>query len=111
MPMRKSSISLIGISTCRKGDDLNKLFRLLATADGSARTARAIATLEVHELNVWLTARLAGQQAIPNRAHIAFASKQIEQFEKDPKKMDLTPPAEPPDGPPIGTDEDWDWPE
>jgi hypothetical protein len=22
--------------------------------------------------------------------------------------MDLTPPAEPPDGPPIGTDDDWD---
>ena len=25
-----------------------------------------------------------------------FASKQIEQFEKDPKRLDMTPPAEPP---------------
>ena len=43
--------------------------------------------------------------------HVFFASKQIEQFEKDPKRLDLTPPAEPPDGPPIGAigdvDDDW----
>ncbi|HXY25378.1 MAG TPA: zinc-dependent metalloprotease [Candidatus Acidoferrum sp.] len=80
----------------------------LAANGRASDEARAIATSELHELDVWLAARLAGQQAIPNRAHIAFASKQIEQFEKDPKKMDLTAPAEPPDGPPIGMDDDWD---
>jgi hypothetical protein len=35
--------------------------------------------------------------------------RQIEQFEKDPKKRDLTAPAEPPDGPPIGTVDEWDF--
>ena len=52
-------------------------------------------------------------QKIPDdedeQAHISWGIAQIEQFEKDPKKMDLTPPAEPPDGPPIGADEDWDF--
>jgi hypothetical protein len=35
----------------------------------------------------------------------------IEQFKKDPKRLDLTPLAEPPDGPPIGNtgevDDNW----
>jgi len=81
----------------------------LAANERASDEVRAIATLELHELDVWLAAGLAGQHAISDRAHVAFASRQIEQFEKDPKKMDLTVPAEPPDGPPIGTDEDWDW--
>ena len=49
----------------------------------------------------WLAApdavRLAGSEA-----YIFFAAKQIEQFEKHPKRLDLTPPAEPLAGPPIG---------
>jgi hypothetical protein len=52
---------------------------------------------------------------VPNanldEAHVYFASKEIELFEKDPKRIDLTPPVEPPDGPPIGSlgmlDCDW----
>ncbi|HEY6265292.1 MAG TPA: hypothetical protein VIW93_10855 [Candidatus Acidoferrum sp.] len=51
---------------------------------------------------------MVSRQPILEPAHAAFASRQIAQFQKDPKKMDLTPPAEPPDGPPIGTDDDWD---
>jgi hypothetical protein len=47
-------------------------------------------------------------QVIYDRAHIFFAAKQIEQFQKDPKRISVTPPTEPPDGPPIGTDKDWD---
>src|SRR5216684_5679986 len=41
--------------------------------------------------------RIAGSEA-----HVFFAANQIEQFEKDPKRLDLTPLAEPPDSPPIG---------
>jgi hypothetical protein len=70
---------------------------------------RAIASLDLHNLHDWLNAPTGGRQSISDHAHIAFALSQIEQFEKDPKKIDLTVPAEPPDGPPIGTDEDWDW--
>jgi hypothetical protein len=82
-------------------------------ANGSASDeVRAIASLELHELNGWLNAALGSRQPALDPPHVAFASRQIEQFEKDPKRIDLTPPAEAPDGPPIGTDEDWDgdWP-
>jgi hypothetical protein len=84
----------------------------LAANGNASDEVRAIVNLELHQLNTWLTAGLNGQHPISDEAHIAFASRQIEQFEKDPKKIDLTQPAEPPDGPPIGTDEDWDgdWP-
>jgi hypothetical protein len=39
----------------------------------------------------------------PERAHFFFAAQQIEQFEKDPKKVTVPGPQPPPDGPPIGT--------
>jgi len=43
------------------------------------------------------------------QAHVAYAAAQIEQFQKDPSKLQLPPSAEPPDGPPIGDDEDFAW--
>jgi hypothetical protein len=79
-------------------------------ANGSASDeVRAVANQEVRDLHAWLSAR---GQALADKAQVSFALQQIEQFETDPKKIDLTPPAEPPDGPPIGTEEDWDsdWP-
>lgn len=79
------------------------------SANGRASDeARAIASLELHNLQDWLNAPTGGRQALSDQAHVAFASRQIEQFEKDPKKMDLTAPAEAPDGPPIGADDDGD---
>jgi len=51
---------------------------------------------------------MVSRQPILELAHAALASREITQFQKDPKKMDFTPPAEPPDGPPIGTDENED---
>ncbi|HTT32080.1 MAG TPA: zinc-dependent metalloprotease [Methylomirabilota bacterium] len=81
----------------------------LAANGRASDQVRAIASLELHELHGWLSRPLAARDEVLDAAHVAFASKQIEQFEKDPKKIDLTPPAEPPDGPPIGTDQDWDW--
>jgi hypothetical protein len=80
----------------------------LATNDKASDDVRAIASLKLRELKEWLS----GPQApvISEKAHMFFASTRIEQFEKDPKRLDLTPPAEPPDGPPIGSldDEGWD---
>jgi hypothetical protein len=81
----------------------------LSANERAGGEVRAIASQELHKLHDWLNAPPDGRPAISDQAHIAFALQQIEQFEKDPKKIDLTPPAEPPDGPPIGTDEDWDW--
>ena len=42
----------------------------------------------------------------PERAHFFFAAQQIEQFEKDPKKITVPGPQPPPDGPPIGSLDD-----
>ena len=86
------------------------LYDLMAlAANGRAGDeVRAIARLEPHELNGWLNAPLGSRQPFLDLAHVSFASWQIEQFEKDPKRIDLTAPAEPPDGSPIGTDDDGD---
>jgi len=81
----------------------------LAANDHAGDEARAIASQKLEDLRGWLNVSLGGGPGVPDKAHGAFALRQIEQFEKDPKKIDLTPPAEPPDGPPIGADEDGDW--
>lgn len=80
----------------------------LAANDHASDEVRALAQMKLHELKDWLNSPAGGMQVISDQAHIFYGAKQIEQFEKDPKKIDVTPPAEPPDGPPIGTDEDWD---
>jgi hypothetical protein len=90
--------------------DMVVLYDLMALAanDRASDQVRAIARFKLYELDRWLDAQMVSRQPILEPAHVAFASRQIAQFQKDPKKMDLTPPAEPPDGPPIGTDDDWD---
>ncbi len=90
--------------------DMVVLYDLMALAanDHASDEVRAIARLKLHDLNKWLNASVAGRPAITDQAHVSFASWQIEQFEKDPKRIELTAPAEPPDGPPIGTDDYWD---
>jgi hypothetical protein len=87
---------------------LYDLMGLAANARASDEV-RAIASLELHELRGWLNAPLRGPRVISDPAHISLASKEIELFEKDPKQTTVTPPAEPPDGPPIGADEDQDF--
>ena len=64
---------------------------------------RAIASFKLHELKDWLTPAASGRPAGLDQASVFFAYTRIEQFEKDPKRIDLTPPVEPPDGPPIGS--------
>ncbi len=87
--------------------DMVVLYDLMALSanDHASDEVRAIARLELQQLKRWVYAPL---PAIKDQAHIALASWQIEQFEKDPKQISVTPPAEPPDGPPIGIDDDWD---
>ena len=90
--------------------DMVVLFGLMALAanDHALDEVRAIARLELHELNGWLNASLGSPRPLLDPAHVSFASWQIMQFEKDPRRIELAPPVEPPDGPPIGTDDDWD---
>jgi hypothetical protein len=64
--------------------------------------------LKLEELRAWVVERQkASGLDESEKAHLFYAAGQIVQFQKDPKRLDLTPPAEPPDGPPIGTDEDF----
>jgi len=86
------------------------LYDLMAISANEHATeqVRAIASLKLHDLKDWLNSPAAAQ-IISDQAHIFFAAKQIEQFEKDPKLINVPPPAEPPDGPPIGADDDGDF--
>jgi len=86
------------------------LYDLMAVCanEHAAEKVRAVASLKLRDLKDWLDSPAGGLQVIPDLTHIYFGSKQIEQFHKDPKQISVAPPAEPPDGPPIGTDDDWD---
>jgi hypothetical protein len=85
----------------------------LAANNHASDEVRAIASHKLHELKDWLGAPAETSSVIPDKAHIFFAASQITLFEKDPKQIDLAPPVEPPDGPPIGSmgmmDCDWDF--
>jgi hypothetical protein len=63
----------------------------------------------LEELRIWLAAVESSRIDQAQRAHFFFAATQIAQFQKDPKKIALPAPAEPPDGPPIGADDDGDF--
>ncbi len=84
------------------------LYDLLSLANNERATAqvRAVASREAEQLRAWLNSNKASGDAA-QQAHLAYAAAQIEQFQKDPKKLQLAAPAEPPDGPPIGDDEDF----
>ena len=69
---------------------------------------RAIATAELHfykEKNATEFKPRSAENEV--EVYSAFMARQIEQFEKDPTKVIATAPYEPPDGPPIGNDEDF----
>src|SRR6266436_4733613 len=78
----------------------------LALNDHATTQVRAVASREAEQLKGWLNANKSAGDA-SQQAHLTYAAAQIEQFQKDPKKLELTAPAEPPDGPPIGDDEDF----
>lgn len=88
-----------------KAVDYVVLYDLMAlSADEQASSAvRAVVSLKLHDLKEWLDSPAGALKVIPDQPHIFFASHQIELFEKDPKRIELSPPVEPPDGPPIGT--------
>jgi hypothetical protein len=70
---------------------------------------RALAATELDRLKQGLAAAATTEQDPALRAHFFFGAAEIEQFQKDPSKLNLTPPSEPPDGPPIGTDDDFEF--
>ena len=80
---------------------------VLAANEKAPDQVRAITSLKLDELKSWLATSQQSTKDTAQRAHLFYAARQIEQFQKDPKRLDLTPPSEPPDGPPIGADEDF----
>jgi hypothetical protein len=80
----------------------------LSANERASDQARAIAALKLEELRTWLTAAQSSARDEEERAHLFSAASQIVQFQKDPKQVTATPPAELPDGPPIGADDDGD---
>ena len=89
-------------------DDVT-LYYLIALARDAAASeeARAVAAQALHGLREWLTAKGPSRRLIHDEAHILSAAQKIEQFEKEPTRLELRAPAESPDGPPIGTLEDF----
>ena len=75
----------------------------LATNDAASPEVRAIAAFKTHQLKAWLGAATAAGAGEDEQAHRAQAIREIEQFEREPKKLELAAPSEPPDGPPIGS--------
>jgi hypothetical protein len=81
---------------------------ILASDTKAAAQVRAVASMELDRLKQRLAAAVATEQDYALRAHFFFVAAQIEQFQKDSAKMNLTLPSEAPDGPPIGADDDFE---
>jgi Met-zincin/Domain of unknown function (DUF5117) len=83
---------------------------VLSANERASAQVRAIATLKLEELKDWLNATRPNiRDDRDEEAHLYWGATQIAQFQKDPKQFQMPPPAEPPDGPPIGADDDGDF--
>lgn len=88
--------------------DQTVLYDLMSlAADANAATQpRAIAALKLDELKTWLATRASRDESW--HAAYFYAAQEIKQFQTNPKQFDLTKPAVPPDGQPIGEPNPWD---
>jgi hypothetical protein len=78
----------------------------LVANEKAAPEVRAMAGLKLEQLKSVLDKMQAMEnRGDPNVAHWFWGEQQIAQFQKDPKSVEWTMPAEPPDGPPIGMEE------
>ena len=88
------------------------LYHLMALASNTnaPTQVRAIASLEIEELRRWLEIRTSDDSQSPveeqQRAHFHFASMQIEHYQADPTKFNVTQPSTAPPGAPIGMGQD-----
>jgi len=80
------------------------LIGLSRNASASPQT-RATASLALQTFKGWLAGAVARTQDPAERAHLAYAEQQLTALDKEPRRLDV-PPAEPPDGPPIGSDDE-----
>ena len=76
----------------------------LASSDRAPNQARAIASWKLEQLKTWLATQSRLRTDENQRAFLYYSVDQIKRFQEDPKKMNLTPAQQPPDGQPIGMD-------
>ena len=75
----------------------------LARNPSASPQTRAIVDLELQALRRWAAAERSGDAA--ERAHLASVEQQLAELAREPQRLQVTP-ALPPDGPPIGSDEE-----
>jgi hypothetical protein len=83
---------------------LAHLLALSRNAAASSQT-RAVVALTLQMLRTWAAGAAARTGDVGERAHLASAEQQIADLQKDPKLV-IPMPLAPPDGPPIGEDDD-----
>jgi hypothetical protein len=76
----------------------------LAAGERGANQVRAIASWKLDQLKTWLTAQSRFPVDENRRAFLFYSIEQIKRFQEDPKKANITPAQQPPDGQPIGMD-------
>ncbi len=86
---------------------LFRLMELAANEDASGQV-RAVAFFKLNQLKEWLGIQKATGDDVQT-AHIQMGISQIDRFQKDPKQIPVTKPAEPPAGPPIGMSDFCNW--
>lgn len=86
--------------------DMVILSDLMALAGGerASNQVRAIALWKLDQLKTWLTAQSRFPVDENQRAFLFYSIEQIKRFQEDPKKANITPTQQPPDGQPIGMD-------
>ncbi len=80
----------------------------LVKNERAAYQVRAIAFQKLGELQRWLQDRIRPESRDPQQAHYQFTLWLLEQFRRNPDHLPAAQPLTPPDGPPIGTTNDWD---
>jgi hypothetical protein len=80
---------------------LYRMMSLVQSTEASEQ-ARALAYLKLDDLRKWMLAQQTADTA--TRAHFSYAAAQIKRYEDHPEQLTIEKPADPPDGPPIGSD-------
>jgi hypothetical protein len=81
----------------------------LAANEQATTQVRSVAHQKLAQLLIWIGKNVAGNMDEGEIAHREHAGHEINRFQNDPKQFHMPAPAEPPDGPPIGSDDEDGW--
>jgi hypothetical protein len=85
---------------------LNNLMKLALNSNASPQ-ARAVASLKIDQLRVWLTGKITATTTESWKAHYSYELLMINSFRADPKKYETENFLAAPPGQPIGQDEEF----